>query len=311
MSSDDQYTALGPASVGFQTHGANIGRGALLIGTQAGAQCECNGRKGIAVIARTQSDDGSDTAISADSNGTGVSVSSATGNAVSAQSGSASRPAVFAQNIAGGGGVGATVTGGTGVLGFAQFALGAKSGGVGVAGVSEGARGGWGDIFGPVGVFGACKNGNAGLFLGPVVVAGDFTVLGAKHAAVPQPDGTHRLLHCMESPECWFEDFGEAKLIDGEAKVRLDEGFASVVKLDMYHVFLTPHGDSNGLYVSHRSESQFEVREQRGGKSNVSFSYRIAAKRRDIEGERLARIALPDFERLLETGLVRRVLNGR
>jgi hypothetical protein len=309
MSSDDQFTALGPAPVGFQTHGANIGRGALLIGTQAGAQCECNGRKGIAVVARTQSDDGSDTAISADSNGTGVSVFSATGNAVLAQSGSTSRPAVFAENIAGGGGVEATVTGGAGVRGFASGGL--QSGGVGVAGVSEGVGGGTGDIFGPVGVFGACKNGNAGLFLGPVVVAGDFTVLGAKNAAVPQPDGTHRLLHCMESPECWFEDFGEAKLIDGEAKVRLDEGFASVVKLDMYHVFLTPHGDSHGLYVSHRSESQFEVREQRGGKSNVSFSYRIAAKRRDIEGERLARITLPDFEHLLETGLVRRFPNGR
>jgi hypothetical protein len=311
MSSDDQFTALGPATVGFQTHGANIERGAELTGTLVGASCSCNGRNGMALVAQTQAD-GSDTAIRAISNGTGVWVNSGTGNAVLAQNGSPSRAAVSAENLEGGGGVEATVVSAAAVYGFVRGnVIGQGVGGVGVVGYNEAVHGRGIDFFGPVGVLGASKNGNAGTFLGPVVVSGDFTVLGAKNAAVPHPDGTHRLLHCMESPECWFEDFGEAKLIDGEAKVRLDDGFASVVKLDMYHVFLTPHGDSHGLYVSHRSESQFEVREQGGGKSNISFSYRIAAKRRDIEGERLARITLPDFKHLLETGLVRRVLTGR
>jgi hypothetical protein len=35
------------------------------------------------------------------------------------------------------------------------------------------------------------------------------------------------------------------------------------------------------------------VREQQGGKSNLRFSYRIVAKRKDIDGERLAKITLP------------------
>lgn len=36
MSSSNQYTALGPAVVGFQTHGANIDKGAEVAGTQMG-----------------------------------------------------------------------------------------------------------------------------------------------------------------------------------------------------------------------------------------------------------------------------------
>jgi hypothetical protein len=39
---------------------------------------------------------------------------------------------------------------------------------------------------------------------------GDLQVTGTKAAVVPFPDGTHRALYCMESPELWFEDFGTA-----------------------------------------------------------------------------------------------------
>jgi hypothetical protein len=40
MSSDNQFTALGPAAVGFQTHGANIATGAFVQGTDKGAVIE-------------------------------------------------------------------------------------------------------------------------------------------------------------------------------------------------------------------------------------------------------------------------------
>jgi hypothetical protein len=63
---------------------------------------------------------------------------------------------------------------------------------------------------GAAGIVGA-TNGvagtSAGAFFGQVFVSGDFTVAGgAKSAAVPHPDGTHRRLYCLESPESWFED---------------------------------------------------------------------------------------------------------
>jgi hypothetical protein len=43
----------------------------------------------------------------------------------------------------------------------------------------------------------------------------------------------------VESPECWFEDFGFGELVDGQAQVQLDAGFSSVVISEVYHVFIT------------------------------------------------------------------------
>jgi hypothetical protein len=96
----------------------------------------------------------------------------------------------------------------------------------------------------------------------------------------------------MESPESWFEDFGEASLVNGKARVDLDPDFALAVVTGRYHVFLTPHGDCNGLFVRHRDDRGFEVREQKDGTGNLTFSYRVIAKRKDIVGERLARFTL-------------------
>jgi hypothetical protein len=134
----------------------------------------------------------------------------------------------------------------------------------------------------------------AGFFVGPVNISGPFTVInGAKSAAAPHPDGSHRLLYCVEAPDSWFEDFGEAELTKGRAEVRLDPDFAALIVRSHYHVFLTPYGDSRGLWVSRRTSKGFEVREQGGGKSGVRFSYRIVAKRRDIAVERLAKFVPP------------------
>jgi hypothetical protein len=57
----------------------------------------------------------------------------------------------------------------------------------------------------------------AGWFDGRVVVDGHLLVFGAKGAVVRQRDGSHRMLYSVESPESWFEDFGESRLVDGEA----------------------------------------------------------------------------------------------
>jgi hypothetical protein len=138
----------------------------------------------------------------------------------------------------------------------------------------------------------AGPDSHAGWFNGNVAVNGNVDVqvrlavydltAHTKNAIVPFPDGSKRLLHCMESPEHWFEDFGSARLTRGRATVKLDADFAKVVTLNGYRVFLTPEGDCHGLYVRKRGSS-FEVRELQGGTSNVGFSYRIVAKRKDIK----------------------------
>ena len=54
-----------------------------------------------------------------------------------------------------------------------------------------------------------------------------------------------------------------------------------------YHVFLTPLGDCNGLYVTDKTATGFVVREFGGGISNVGFDYRIVAKRVGYEDQRM------------------------
>ena len=153
------------------------------------------------------------------------------------------------------------------------------------------------------GIYAVTRNpsyGTAGYFEGDVSVArdlwvsGNFTVISkSKSVAIPFSDGSHRRLYCMESPESWFEDFGEAKLVKGKAQVKLEREFRGVIETDSYHVFVTPYGKSNGLYVSSRNRNGLVVEELNAGKSGVRFSYRIVGKRRDLEAKRFAKVVLP------------------
>jgi hypothetical protein len=122
-------------------------------------------------------------------------------------------------------------------------------------------------------------------------VIGDFIATGTKSAVVATASYGKRQLYAMESPENWFEDFGNAELIQGRTIVKLDPIFAETVNAENeYHIFLTPKGDCEGLYVTNQTATSFEVRELRNGKDSVGFDYRIVAKRRGYEGARLAEL---------------------
>jgi len=137
----------------------------------------------------------------------------------------------------------------------------------------------------PAGVF---EGGDVHILYGNLNVTG-----GAKSAIVPLPDGTQRRLYCMESPECWFEDFGTAQLVNGQAHVQLDPSFASVILADDYHIFLTEYEDNNGLYVTGRTSTGFGVRGKTSPNARGTFSYRVVAKRKDIVAPRFEEVALP------------------
>ena len=183
---------------------------------------------------------------------------------------------------------------------------GPGAGGFGVYGLSARGHGlvGATSTAGGAAVVGA-TNGVAGAFAaafyGPVIVGGDFTVVGgAKSAAVPHPDGSHRRLYCVESPESWFEDFGKARLDDcGRAPVTIDADFAAVADLSDYHVFLTAYGIARPLYVEEQGPSGFVVRAEAAPpaagerSSSGSFSWRVVAKRKDILGARFASVCIP------------------
>jgi hypothetical protein len=189
---------------------------------------------------------------------------------------------------------GATGLGGPSTLpGFTTIpgVFGTSSQEAGVVGTSNALMGVYGFSTANAGVVGQSANPNSfgGFFFGNVMVTGNLTVNGMmspnpKLAVMPFPDGTHRALYCMQSPEVWFEDFGAAKLKRGRAIVKLDADFGKVIKRNDYRVFVTPEGDCRGLYIRRKRAASFEVRELASGKSSVAFSYRIVARRKDIRG---------------------------
>jgi hypothetical protein len=176
--------------------------------------------------------------------------------------------------------------GGPGAGGFAIYGLSAKGHGLVGATAAAGAAA-------VVGATNGVAGASAAAFYGPVIVGGDFTVVGgAKSAAVPHPDGSHRRLYCVESPESWFEDFGRGTLACGQAVVRLDRDFAAIVDATDYLVFLTGHDGRADLSVSDRTCEGFRVTAN-AGDVDGTFSWRVVAKRKDGTGARLERVEIP------------------
>jgi hypothetical protein len=95
--------------------------------------------------------------------------------------------------------------------------------------------------------------------------------------------------YAPQSAENWMEDYGMGAMDRGVGVVQIDPTFAETITADAsYHVFLTPRGDSPGhLFVTNVTASSFEVRESGGGTSSIGFDYKIVAKRRGYEAQRL------------------------
>jgi hypothetical protein len=138
----------------------------------------------------------------------------------------------------------------------------------------------------------------AGYFDGDVHVTGSFKVDGAKSAVVKTGDQEYRAVYCQESPENWFEDFGEGQLISGSTHIDLDPVFQRTVTIDAANpmkVFVQLMGDCRGVYIT-RGTTGFDVKELQGGNSNVPFSYRVVAKRKGLENVRLETVNMPSAE---------------
>ena len=113
------------------------------------------------------------------------------------------------------------------------------------------------------------------------------TVMKTVRTRHTNADGRHVLAYASESATATIEDVGTARLAAGVANVQIDPDFAAVMDRKWYYVFLTPLGDTRGLYVSTKSVSGFQVRENEGGRSHVAFDYRIVAHPIDAKSDRL------------------------
>ncbi len=99
--------------------------------------------------------------------------------------------------------------------------------------------------------------------------------------------GRRVIAYASESATATIEDVGSGRLIDGVANVRIDPALAALLDRGRYYVFLTPLGDTRGLYVSHKAVAGFQVHEVEGGRANLDFDYRIVAHPIDAPSDRL------------------------
>jgi hypothetical protein len=123
---------------------------------------------------------------------------------------------------------------------------------------------------------------------GNMVLKGTLTQNGNPKSVTHTSGAGDVVMYSPTQAVATVEDLGEAHLNLGQAYVRLDPRFASTMnQAHPYLVFITPQGDTAGLYVSQKSATGFLVREH-GGQSNIAFDYRIVAEPFTSQGARFA-----------------------
>jgi hypothetical protein len=216
--------------------------------------------------------------------GVGADCHSSTNNAVQGTSGSG----------IGVSGDSSTGTGVQGTSGKGYGVYGSSPNNYAVVGVTNSGNGVYGQVtaVNQAGVVGRTEDASGNF---AVFGFGNIGASGTKSAIVPAVDGRgHVTLYCMESPECWFEDFGSAKLSGGSVRVSIDPEFAQTVETARYQVFLQAEGECKGLSVREKTAGGFLVCELQGGASDTPFAYRIVALRKDVAAPRLSRVVLPE-----------------
>lgn len=107
---------------------------------------------------------------------------------------------------------------------------------------------------------------------------------GTNSTLINDVQGNPRIMFSPEAPEILFQDFGVGRLVNGQARIKVDPILKHSLHVDKNHplkVFVTLEGDCNGVYVTDKSIDGFTVKELQNGKSDVSFSWQIVANRAD------------------------------
>ena len=121
-----------------------------------------------------------------------------------------------------------------------------------------------------------------------LICTGSITGGSASLSRHRNGSGQHVNAYGVESASETIEDTGSARLLTGIANVQIPTDFASLIDpRSDYYVFVTPLGDTRGLFVSIKTYSAFQVRENEHGRSSVAFDYRIVAHPIDASNDRL------------------------
>jgi hypothetical protein len=109
---------------------------------------------------------------------------------------------------------------------------------------------------------------------------------GTVSCVVPDLNGNKVTMHAPETPEFYYMDYGEGKLVNGFVHIDIDPIFAKNIAVNSKHplrVYVQLEGDCKGVYVTNKTQYGFDVKELQGGTSNISFQYNIVANAADLD----------------------------
>jgi hypothetical protein len=135
-----------------------------------------------------------------------------------------------------------------------------------------------------------------------------FKILGSGTVStiVKDINENNVIMFSTESPEVLFQDYGSGQLQNGFAHITLDPVFSKNILISEttpLRVFIQLEGDCNGVYVSNKNKTGFDVYELKNGNSNTSFTYTVIGNRADEPGSKYAGIRFPAGPLLKESSL--------
>jgi hypothetical protein len=105
---------------------------------------------------------------------------------------------------------------------------------------------------------------------------------GTVNEIVPTPTHGRVTLTCPESPEYWYQDYGNVTLVNGKAHVDLDPILKDIAVIDADNpikVICQPgYEDCKGLAVINKSAEGFDIVELNSGRGNGPVDYQIVVK---------------------------------
>jgi hypothetical protein len=164
--------------------------------------------------------------------------------------------------------------------------------------------GSWGDLFGAdihgqvYGTF--TEGGNYGLYSHGAIFRDDLDV----HLQHTKNNST-TVLYTNVSTDVTVQTSGFGTLSQGSCQVVFDDNFANAVSsAEPIIITVTPHGNTNGVYISDVKSSGFTVMENNQGKSSVDFSFIAIGRRAGYENPQLPQeVISADYVSNLSRGL--------
>lgn len=116
----------------------------------------------------------------------------------------------------------------------------------------------------------------------------NLTCGGTKNRMVETEHYGKRLQNSIESPNCWFIDYGEGTLVDGKAEIKIEPIHLETINTD--YKYMVRVWSDDGTIVWCRKADRYKQYFIVEGEADCDFEYEIIAKQKGYENVRLEEV---------------------